>query len=55
MISTLEPLIIQLTGSFFSVLGGEGSFDPDEAAIVYHMICTSPTAARCIISIVLLI
>jgi len=53
MILTLEPLIIQL--SFFSVLGGEGSFDPDEAAIVYHMICTSPTAARCIILIVLLI
>ena len=53
MISTLEPSIIII--SFFSVLDGEGSFDPEEAAIVYHMICTSPTAARYIVSIALLI
>lgn len=47
VISALETLIKQI--SFPSFSDGEGSFDPEEAAIVYHMICTSPTAARYII------
>ena len=26
----------------------EGYFDPDEGAVLYHMICTSPKGARCV-------
>lgn len=28
------------------ILDDQGSFDPDEPAIVQHMICTSPAAVR---------
>ena len=51
VITALETLIKQIIFPSFS--DGEGSFDPEEAAIVYHMICTSPTAARYTIFIAL--
>ena len=53
MIIALETLIKQIIFPSFS--DGEGSFDPEEAAIVYHMICTSPTAARYTIFIAFLV
>jgi len=53
VISTLETFIKQI--SFLSFTDGKGSFDPEEAAIVFHMICTSPTAARYIIFTVYLL
>lgn len=32
--------------SLLHTLEDQGDFDPDEPAIVHHMICTSPTAVR---------
>ena len=42
----LSFTIDSLTIFLLYILDEQGNFDPDEPAIVHHMICTSLTATR---------